>query len=432
MSSPHSPIRTAKIACRRGLGTVSLLLAMARAVAAGPPPYNFSTATAQLAENLDLYGPGVAASIEQRGLPIFSYQSGSITLTSKQGIASCSKWLSGAIVLILAEQGYFDLDDRIGEYLPVFEAAGKGHPTLRQCFAMTSGFYQTELGYEIDRTLTLEESVNLIAANVPIVFPPGTQLAYEGAGMQIVGRICEVVTGKSWHTLAAGLLFQPLGMRQSDYLYFDPNPAIAGGARSTAEDYLKFLRMILGNGAAPDGTVILSSRSVQEFFTNQTPGLTEYHSPWPLSLFYPYQTRPDYGMGSWIQAQPGAGAPVEEVSSPGAFGTYPWVDRKRGLTGIIFTFKLAGLSALPNNNIRILSQIRTEIDRVGLPAPADFAPLSISPLPQGRLRLDWGGGGRLETTTNLQDWNNLPVPFPPFIENPGQSGQPAAWYRVVP
>ena len=90
------------------------------------------------------------------------------------------------------------------------------------------------------------------------------------------------------------------------------------------------------------------------------------------------------------------------------------------------------MSALPNNNIRILSQIRTEIDRVGLPAPADFAPLSISPLPQGRLRMDWAGGGRLETTTNLQDWSALPVPFPPFIENPGQAGRPAAWYRVAP
>ena len=93
------------MACLRGFRAVSLLLAMVSATAAGPPSYNFSTATAQLAENLDLYGPGVAVSIEQRGLPIFSYQSGSITLTSKQGIASCSKWLSGAIVLILAERG---------------------------------------------------------------------------------------------------------------------------------------------------------------------------------------------------------------------------------------------------------------------------------------------------------------------------------------
>jgi hypothetical protein len=44
-------------------------------------------------------------------------------------------------------------------------------------------------------------AVNLIAVNAPIVFPPGTQLAYEGDGMQVVGRICEIVTDKDWHTI---------------------------------------------------------------------------------------------------------------------------------------------------------------------------------------------------------------------------------------
>ena len=120
-------------------------------------------------------------------------------------------------------------------------------------------------GYEIDRTLTLEESVNLIAAHVPIVFPPGTQLAYEGAGMQIIGRICEVVTGKSWHTLAAGLLFQPLGMTESiptpATLAKQPNVAsphfVIDGKVDPSEEYrvLGTARDRQQQGQLPPGTI---------------------------------------------------------------------------------------------------------------------------------------------------------------------------------
>jgi hypothetical protein len=53
--------------------------------------------------------------------------------------------------------------------------------------------------------------------------------------------------------------------------------------------------------------------------------MPEYCSPAQDSPFYACGERPDCGMGSWIMAQhPGTGV-VEEVASPGAFGTFPWV-----------------------------------------------------------------------------------------------------------
>ncbi len=417
----------------RFLSSLVFGLVLVSGVPAQIPPYDFAAARSQLADHLDLYGPGVCAIAEMRGAPLFSYQSGLIGADTKIGIASCSKWLSGAIVLILAERGCFDLDDRIGVHLPQFDAVGKGAPTIRQCFAMTSGFYLTDPDYELDRTLTLAESVDLIAANTPIVFPPGTQLAYEGDGMQIVGRICEVVTGKSWTTLASELLFGPLGMTSASYDFFDVNPAIAGGVRCTANDYLKLLRMLLRNGIAPDGTIVLSSRSAEVFFTNQTWGLPEYASPWPPSPYTPYGHRGDYGLGSWILAQPSEAAPVEEVCSPGAFGSFPWVDRKRGLCGIIMTLKLntaPGFSATQDNNLHVLALLRDEIDAKGLPAPAPDGPIAITPAANGYLRLDWSGGGLLETSTDLVNWSAWPLVTSPFAENPAQLGAPRGFYRL--
>jgi hypothetical protein len=251
--------------------------------------------------------------------------------------------------------------------------------------------------------------------------------------MQIVGRICELVTDKSWTTLASELLFGPLGMASASYDFFDSNPAIAGGVRCTANDYLKFLRMLLRNGIAPDGTIVMSSRSVEVFFRNQTWGLPEYASPWPTSPYTPYGQRADYGLGSWILAQPSENAPVEEVCSPGAFGSFPWVDRKRGVCGMIFTLKPStapGFSATQSNNLHVLALLRTELDAKGLPAPAPDGPITVTPAANGYLRLDWSGGGLLETSTDLVNWSAWPLVSSPFAENPAQLGSPRGFYRL--
>jgi CubicO group peptidase (beta-lactamase class C family) len=319
------------------------------------------------------------------------------------------------------------MDDRVGLYLPIFDTYGKGHITIRQCFSMKSGLSLKEPEYERDPTLTLPESVDLIAANAPIVFPPGTMLDYEGDGMQTVGRICEVVTGKDWRTLAREVLFDPLDIPDADYDAFGLNPAVAGGARCTATEYLKFLRMILRNGLADNGNVILSSRSVQEFFTNQTYGLPEYYSPAQESEFYAYDERPDYGMGSWVMAQNPASGVVEEVASPGAFGTFPWVDRKRRLRGIVFMLG-SGTTAW-QSSLELQSILRAEIDLKGLPPAEPPGQLTASRV-SGCLQLTWSGGGVLETSTDFQTWLPLPWASTPFLESLDHPPGPKMFYRV--
>jgi CubicO group peptidase (beta-lactamase class C family) len=408
-----------------------LVIALSLSPRATAQNYDFSAATAQLQNNLNLYGGRVLAIVEQETLgEVFRYQAGAITQESKFGIASASKWLSGAVVLACVERGYFQLDDRIGNYLPIFDTYGKGNITIRQCFGMNSGLSLDSPDYEIDTSLTLAQSVNLIAVNTPVVFTPGTQLDYEGDGMQVVGRICEVASGKGWRVLASEVLFTPLGMTSTDYFFFGlNNPGIPGGARSTAADYLKFLRMIMNNGQGDNGRVVLSSRSVQEFFTNQTFGLPEYSSPWGPSLYYPYAQRPDYGMGSWIMAQHPTTGVAEEVGSAGAFGSYPWVDRKRGLRGIIFMYAANGYVSTYNNNLIVQQRIREEVDTQGLPPVGLASEIALSVV-DGYLRLGWTGGGTLETSTNLRSWTVLPWSRSPFLESLPRPSAPALFYRV--
>lgn len=141
------------------------------------------------------------------------------------------------------------------------------------------------------------------------------------------------------------------------------NPGVPGGARLTAADYQKFLRMILAGGVAEDGTRYLEVASVREWFTNQTAGLPEYDSPWP-TYPYPYGERPDYGHGSWILAQNPEDGRVEEVTSPGYFGTMPWVDVKRQLRAVIAHDAGNGFATTMLVDLALLDLLRAAIDAV--------------------------------------------------------------------
>jgi len=346
------------------------LLAVAAATLVSTPllsqTYDFSAATALLDAFSPLYAGGVYVLVVQNDRAIFEYRSeGGPTEDGQIRLASASKWLSSAVVLRLAERGVFDLDDRIGEYLPIFDLYGKGDVTLRQAFSMTSGLSETEVDYETSPFLTLELAANLIAVHTPIVFPPGTQLDYEGDGMEVVGRVAEVATGRDWRTLVEEEIVQPLGLESLDYDLFPVNPGIPGGARATPADYQQFLRMVLRDGRADDGTRYLAPESVREWFTNRTHGLPEYHSAWP-PYPYPYGERPDYGHGSWIQAQNPASGRVEEVASPGKFGTYPWVDAKRRLRAIVATDSANGFAETVYVDLALLDALRSAIDEVFL------------------------------------------------------------------
>ena len=119
---------------------LALLFAAPAARAQG---YDFSAAAALLTDNVALYSGGVFVQAFQNDTVILTFQSGGVTADTQLPMASATKWLSSAIVLRLAERGLFQLDNRIGDYLPIFDTYGKGDVTIRQCFAMKSGLCET-------------------------------------------------------------------------------------------------------------------------------------------------------------------------------------------------------------------------------------------------------------------------------------------------
>jgi CubicO group peptidase (beta-lactamase class C family) len=293
------------------------------------PPLDFSGVEKVLSDSVSLRFEGKAyVSIFVKEQEVYSKGFGGYTADTKQLIGSSTKWLSAAVVMSLVDEGKLQLTDSIGKYLPVFSANGKGRITIAQLFSHTSGFPgESAQGYENDPTLTLEEAVNGIAENVALINPPGTKFHYGGVSMQVGGRIAEIVSGKDWKTLFREKLATPCGMPSTDF-GSTSNPVIAGGARSTPSDYSKFLGMILTGGVTVNGRRVLTEAAVTAMIQSQVGVASVEYSPYPPSLLTGAGL---YGLGNWRDA------PAEN-SCPGAFGSHPWVNFDKRITGIIFTY----------------------------------------------------------------------------------------------
>lgn len=125
-------------------------------------------------------------------------------------------------------------------------------------------------------------------------------------------------------------------MRQTSFTNIDMgavNPS--GGAKSTADDYMKFLTMLLNKGNYK-GKQIISEESVEAMLQLQT-NLDEIHyAPKAAEGF-------NYASGSWVIEEKEnslksaeGGKVATALASPGLFGTWPMVDFCRGYAYIVF------------------------------------------------------------------------------------------------
>jgi CubicO group peptidase (beta-lactamase class C family) len=249
-------------------------------------------------------------------------------------IASASKWLSGAVIMALVEAGKLSLDDPVSKHLPEF-AGDKAGITVRHLFAHTSGL-PSEAPCRNDKRTTLELCANQMS-RLRLRTAPGEEFYYGGVSMHVGGRVAEIVSGKSWNELFVEKIAAPLVMTRTDFFAYGQtsNPRPAGDARSSIDDYGRFLQMILNLGNF-NGKQILSAASVAEMHKDQTNGArigyTIYEKHGDLDPTLP-QAR--YGIGVWREKVDEVSGELLEPSSQGALGFSPWIDTKRNLAGVL-------------------------------------------------------------------------------------------------
>lgn len=139
------------------------------------------------------------------------------TTSAAYPVASMSKQIIGAALLLLAEDGKLSLNDKVAKYLPDLTDAGQ--VSIRQLLSRTSGYRDNwPQNYSFPATLrpTTPQASLDEWAKLPLDFRPGDQWQYSNTGYVVAGVIIERVSGQPLMAFLQQRLFGPLGMKAGD------------------------------------------------------------------------------------------------------------------------------------------------------------------------------------------------------------------------
>lgn len=296
---------------------------------------NFKEIDKFIQEKQPLLGKDIVAMIWKDTL-LYKKETGDFKSRTQAPIASSSKWLTAALVMTFIDEGKLSLDDKVSKYLPIYAKYGKGFITIRHCLSHMTGIQSEPIKLlkllERQKYKTLEDEVNDFAKK-EIQNNPGLEFSYSNIGLNIAGRVLEVISRKKFDQLIQQRLFRLIGMRSTTFSNFESSVNPSGGAKSTAEDYMKFLVMLLNKGMH-NGVRILSEESVKQLASVQTKPDQIKYSPKSATGF-------NYALGSWVVEQDNKGF-TTVLSSPGLFGTWPMIDFCRGYAYLFFVKNLLG------------------------------------------------------------------------------------------
>jgi CubicO group peptidase (beta-lactamase class C family) len=187
--------------------------------------------------------PGCALAVARDGKLIYTKGYGlanleqdlPITPDSVFDIGSTSKQFSAASILLLEKQGKLSVNDDVRKYIPELPDYGK-KITILHLLNHTSGLRDYLVLFELagvntDSVTTDDEALALVTHQKSLNFDPGSDWLYSNTGFFLLSIIVKRVGGESLSDFAAQNIFQPLGMRHTQYrdshTLLIPNRALA-------------------------------------------------------------------------------------------------------------------------------------------------------------------------------------------------------------
>jgi CubicO group peptidase (beta-lactamase class C family) len=261
----------------------------------------------------------------------FAYDRGSSTAQTSYESASTAKLVSAVIILRLVDQGYLNLTDRPQDHMslwPITDTDSLHGMTLAQLLAFTSGLATGPLCLNSGDFDFAACVYNIASSNAGNGLVPGAKFYYANTHLQVAGLMAIRARGvNSWQDIFSEFKSQTGLFSTSTFdLPSSTNPRLAGGMHWTAEEYMAFLQA-LKNGS------LLSPGLQATMLSDQT--ATAVMPTFPV--FDALGEIWHYGFGLWHECQSAvfncrAGA---RISSPGAYGAYPFWDRSKGYFGIV-------------------------------------------------------------------------------------------------
>ena len=288
------------------------------------------------------------------GVKRFERMYGNFTPDQRIAIASASKLVSGLTILRLVDQGFLSLDSTTGAVLGW--TGPQAAITLRQLLSFTSGL-PPEAACTLLPNVTLAECVDNIAG-MNLVAAPGTRFDYGSSHLHVAARMAEVITGQGWADVFAAQLKTPLGLGADMLYYTGPrqavgtsNPLIAGGLRATMNEYARVLQLEFNRGTY-QGNALIGASLFTTQATEPYPNAAIGNSPFQkIGIDY------HYGLTAWLECPPPA-INCAVLSSPGAFGFTPWVDRDGGYYAILAMEVTESQSGVVEFSVRLAQDLK--------------------------------------------------------------------------
>jgi methyl acetate hydrolase len=341
--------------------------------------------------------PGVVAMATDRNANFYEGAAGKrelgkdqpMTLDTVLAIFSTTKALTGTCIMQLVEEGKIKLEDAAKKYVPElgelqvlngFDASGqpktrapKRDITVNDLMLHTSGlcyefFSHDDLKYRTAKNIPTVVSCTFASIRTVLLHDPGAQWTY-GVNIDWLGRIVEQQRGKRLGEVMKERIFTPLGMVDIGFAMTDsmkarratihdraqdgkltPLPELAlpqppemdmggHGLYASVGEYMKFIRMILNDGAGPNGRV-LKAETVAQMSQNGLPkGITS--GGWKTSI-PSLSNDGEFDPGikkTWAytfqrnEEQTPNGRSAGSLMWAGLANCYYWIDRQKGIGG---------------------------------------------------------------------------------------------------
>ncbi|MFJ8744192.1 serine hydrolase domain-containing protein [Embleya sp. NPDC127516] len=261
-----------------------------------PTPEYLEARLAELAEQAGIPGASIAVRVGDRTVAAavgvldteFDHPA---TTDSLFQVGSITKVWTTTLVMQLVDEGLIDLDAPVRTYLPdlrLVDEDASALVTIRHLLCHTGGFE----GELYDDFGPGHDALELMTAGLATrgeqLFPPGSTFSYCNSGFDLLGRVVEVLTGRTWETALRERIVAPLGLAHvandaAESILHRTAIGHLGGADGpvkapihhmsraggpsggmlamSASDLLEFAAAHVRRGLLPDGTRLLSEAS---------------------------------------------------------------------------------------------------------------------------------------------------------------------------
>jgi CubicO group peptidase (beta-lactamase class C family) len=367
--------------------------------------------------------PGMTVAVMRRGELAFAETCGNADVERNKPmrpdtivrIYSMTKPLTSVAIMMLYEQGRFQLDDPISKFIPgfanqrVFTGGSRGKIdtapaerdiNFRDLLTHTSGLtygmmesnavdaiYRAKDGVDFQTADTSLKQVVEKAATIPLIAQPGKAWNYS-ISTDVLGYLVEVISGQRFETFMLDKVIKPLGMIDTDFhvpadkhdrfaanynvgpdgklkllddpaksRYLAPRKVNSGGGGlvSTASDYLRFCKFMLNKGEL-DGVRLLGRKTVELMTSNHLKGdMGDMGAPKFSESTY---LGIGFGLGFSVMIDP---AKAQILGTPGEYAwggaasTAFWCDPKEDMAVVLLTQLMPSSTYPIRRELRVLS-----------------------------------------------------------------------------